>query len=87
MPLKGWEKQKYSKPVRRVIARRELALVDESGERYGTETVLTLDCKHEYYCGYVLDTEQTPKRRRCRECASAAHASRVEFQRLKGTRD
>lgn len=84
--LKGWERDKYSKPSRRVVDMYEAAS-QSAIARYGIgAVVLILECKHEVDAGPLYDPNKPPKRRRCAQCQSASYAQRVELQRFRGTR-
>jgi hypothetical protein len=82
-PLKGWEKQKYSKPLRRVTRRRDVAVKDGHGVTIGHLTVLELECGHEWESAVVLEADENPKWRRCRSCANSGYAASVEVGRRK----
>jgi hypothetical protein len=85
-PFKGWEKQKYSKPLRKVLKWNDVPIRDDKGNIVAWETLLTLECGHVMASFVQLAAEAKPKHRRCRECSRPENAAMVEAGRLKGGR-
>ena len=85
-PLKGWEKQKYSRPMRKVVSRRAERVVDEHGHHVAAVTILALDCGHEVDCVLGDQDAETAKRRRCRVCVDMDAVAKLTLRRAGGYR-
>jgi hypothetical protein len=85
-PLKPWEKQKYSRPMRKVVSQREERRVDEHGHVNGVTTVLVLECGHETESLFGETEVVKAKRRRCRVCVDVDAVAKLALQRAGGHR-
>jgi hypothetical protein len=81
-PLKGWERDKYSKPMRKVLECTESVRTVPGSKAKYTVLVLRLECGHEIEEFTGIDPEKHPLRRRCVHCSNVRHAAQVETKRL-----
>lgn len=80
-PMKGWERQKYQHPLRRVTGRRDERVMDTHGVYVATVTVLELECGHEAECVLGGDAASNAKRRRCRVCVDMDAVRKIAAKR------